>query len=418
MQKYLKTCLFFVILFYFFSTLKANESNYDLLDKVIAIVEKEVITYKELENEKNKIFILGQKISEDDEKKLLESLIEKKIIFQYAELKGSTIDEIEIQQIIENIILKNKITLEDLENELSNDGSSLSFLKDDIKYQLTKNKILEKEIMPYVNVSEYEIDAFLANNDSKKKLKYNISHILITHKNFNDQKIKDIYKKLESNEFSKIAKEFSEGPYALEGGGLGWNEISELPDIFQKTVLSMKKGQISEAIQSSNGYHILKLNDISGVTESQRILIPQYKFLQILLKKNSITNNQELKKRIENINNLIINGLPFHEAAKKYSEENIIQDPMNLPWINLNNLLPAFKEQLNNYPKTDLIGPFETELGWHLIKVYGFNETDITNDVGRNDAKLEIVKKKSEIRFKDWLSSLKENSNIKILNDN
>lgn len=418
MQKYLKTFLFFVILFYFFSPLKSNESNYDLLDKVIAIVEKEVITFKELENEKNKISMLGQNINEEDEKKLLESLIEKKIIFQYAESKGSSVDEMEIQQIIENILIKNKISLEDLNKELSDDGSSLSFLKDDIKYQLTKNKILEKEIMPYINVSEYEIDAFLTNNDSKKKLKYNISHILITHKNFNDQKIKNIYKKLESNQFSKIAKEFSEGPYALEGGSLGWKEISELPDIFQKTVLSMKKGQISEAIQSSNGYHILKLDDISGGTESERIFIQQYKFLQILLKKNSITNNQELKKRIENINNLIINGLSFHEAAKKYSEENIIQDPINLPWINLNNLLPEFKEQLNNYPKTDLIGPFETDLGWHLIKVYGFNESDITDDVGRNDAKLEIIKKKSEIRFKDWLSSLKENSNIKLLNDN
>ena len=70
------------------------------------------------------------------------------------------------------------------------------------------------------------------------------------------------------------------------------------------------------------------------------------------------------------------------------------------------------------YPSNEIIGPFKTELGWHLVKVYDYNETDITSNTERQQAKIEIAKSKTEIRFKDWLDSLVMISKIKYIESN
>jgi len=114
---------------------------------------------------------------------------------------------------------------------------------------------------------------------------------------------------------------------------------------------------------------------------------------------------------------MVVNGMLFEDAMKRYSEDTLQFSSENLKWINAQNLLPTFKEQLNNYPQKDLIGPFKTELGWHIIKVYDFRESDITNETDQEIARIEIAKMKAELRFEDWVNSLIERSKIQIINE-
>jgi peptidyl-prolyl cis-trans isomerase SurA len=226
-----------------------------------------------------------------------------------------------------------------------------------------------------------------------------------------------LLKKLETESFKSLARKESDGPYAEIGGDLGWNTIESLPSLFAEKVKEMN---INEVVitNSSNGTHILKLEDKKTKLNRTKRFVLEYKFQQILLKKTTLTSDNDQENKIKNIKNLVTNGLDFKEAIKKYSEDTTNKDLDELNWINIENLLPEYKKQFEAYPKENLIGPFKTQLGWHLIYIYDYQERDVTNESNKEIAKLELIRAKTELRFEDWFAVLIENSKIKIVEDN
>ena len=401
----------------------AANSKYELLDKIIAFVEKEVVTEKELERE-----IIKIKQSQDSQrsylnqkeikKEALDTLIHKKLLNQFSKTLGITTSPEEIDFFIQNILKNNNLTLAELQNDLLNSGLTLEELKKDIRDNLTIKKIKESQIMPYINVSKYEIDAWLKKNNAIKdsKSEYKLLHILI--KNDVEQiKLRKILDKVKEEDFRLLAKNESDGPNAQIGGDLGWNTLETLPTIFVEKVKEMNINDVV-IINSSNGTHLLKLEDKKNNQDSNKKFISEYRFQQILLKQTTLTSDNDLKNKIENIKNLVLDGLDFMQAVKNYSEDTFTTNSNELNWVNIESLLPEYKKQFEAYPKESLIGPFKTQLGWHLVFIYDYRERDVTNESNREIAKLELIRAKSELRFKDWLDVLIENSKIKIVEDN
>jgi peptidyl-prolyl cis-trans isomerase SurA len=398
----------------------AYSKDYELLDRIIVTVEKDVVTEVEVKKEIQKKFpgidvaALSQKEYDDVTEKIIDFLINKKLITQYAESINLIPSEQELEIVINNILQNNNISLEELETELKKENKNLYELKDDLRYQLTVQKIKDREIMPYVNISEYEINAEIANDDIGKDTEYKISHILLKADNNELEKsLKKIYDNEDS--FSDLAGEISDGPNASVNGDLGWNKIDDLPEIFIEFIRNAKTGEISNPIKSANGTHIIKIESIRNSNKQDKVMVKQFKFQEISLKKNYITPDDELKNKLEKIKILINDGLQFSEAVKMYSDDQINIDPEKLDWINYDSLFPEFKKNLDDYPRIDLIGPFKTEKGWHLLKVYGFQESDITDKAIKEKTKIKLARKKTEIRFIDWIESLKQNSKIKFI---
>lgn len=417
---HLKLTLAIFCIIFFHSALT---DDYKILDKIVATAEKDVITESEIRNEiLNNLEIKDlSKIPTSDLKKIrtdvLKKLIEKKVILQYAESINLLPSQQEIEMVVSNIASNNNITIEELKKEITNDGLSFEEFKNDLRYKLTIQKIKDREIMPYINISEYEIDGWIKNKQINSENEFKIFHILLKQDNPNkDKAIKEI-KSIKNNiDFSEIATKYSDGPNALNGGELGWKKIQDLPEIFADFILQAKPGEISGFIESPNGSHVLLVEDIK-TSQQEKILVRQYKFQQILLKNSSIVDNIELENKLKNINNLVSDGLEFSEAVKRYSDDQFNIDPKKLEWINYNNLLPEFRLNLSEYPKKDIIGPFKTEMGWHLVKIYDFREQDFTNEAEKQTAKIEIARNKTEIRFKDWIDALIKNSKIKYFED-
>jgi len=417
---HLKLILAIFCIIFFHSALT---DDYKILDKIVATAEKDVITESEIRNEiLNNLEIKDlSKIPTSDLKKIrtdvLKKLIEKKVILQYAESINLLPSQQEIEMVVSNIASNNNITIEELKKEITNDGLSFEEFKNDLRYKLTIQKIKDREIMPYINISEYEIDGWIKNKQKNSENEFKIFHILLKQDNPNkDKAIKEI-KSIKNNiDFSEIATKYSDGPNALNGGELGWKKIQDLPEIFADFILQAKPGEISGFIESPNGSHVLLVEDIK-TSQQEKILVRQYKFQQILLKNSSIVDNIELENKLKNINNLVSDGLEFSEAVKRYSDDQFNIDPKKLEWINYNNLLPEFRLNLSEYPKKDIIGPFKTEMGWHLVKIYDFREQDFTNEAEKQTAKIEIARNKTEIRFKDWIDALIKNSKIKYFED-
>ena len=175
----------------------------------------------------------------------------------------------------------------------------------------------------------------------------------------------------------------------------------------------MKDGDISKPLTGSAGYHLLKLNKIEEF-EMETIIVKQSKAKQNLLKKTPIISESDIEKKLENIRNLIIEGMSFSEADEKYSEDGSAANKGDLGWLNPGDTIPEFEKEMDNLDLNEISQPFKTALGWHLIIVTDRGEKDLSTESLRKRVRESLLKQKTDIKFNDWVKTLREGAHVEI----
>ena len=133
---------------------------------------------------------------------------------------------------------------------LMQNGMTEKFFDKNVKSQLIQQKMIES-----IKVSDEDINAGIAN--MKKEI--NARHILVKDKKTADEvlvKLKD------GGDFAKLAKEYSIEEVAQEtGGDLGWFGPGKMVPEFEEAAFALKKGEISEPVKTSFGFHVIELVD-------------------------------------------------------------------------------------------------------------------------------------------------------------
>jgi len=403
--------------------------NYIELDRVVAIVEKEVITEVELQNSIKQVLAQSKKDDGTDQYKdllraeVLDDLIQKSLIEQYARQSGITIEQKKIDAFIENISKKNNMTVEELKNNIEGSGVKFGKFIDNIRYELILKQIKRKEISSKINVSEFEIQAQLNKNAVLNPDIYNISHILIkTFSEATPDEIEKKYKKiievhkiiLSGEKFEEVAMKYSNDTNAKSGGKIGWRKENELPKLFNDQIKKIDVGEVTTPFKSANGFHILKINEKKG-REKKKVLIKQTKLRHIIIKQNEITPEEEIIKRLERFKNLIMDGSEtFENLAKQYSEDGSAATGGDLGWVSPGSTLPVFENTYDALVINEISNPINTSLGWHLLQVTERRENDLTDESIKYSARVQLVNQKTELIFKDWIKQLRDQSFVDI----
>ena len=424
----------YLALFYFYVIFQVSQNllsaaQYQELDRVVAIVEKEVITEVELQNSIKQVIKNSKEEGTKGEYKdllkanVLDQLIQKSLIEQYAVQYGMTIEQKKIDTFIENLAKKNKMTIEELKNNIENDGLKFGRFIDNIRYQLLLKKIKKKEISSKINISGFEIDSQLRKNAVLNPDVYNISHILIqnpsdatpTQTEANYAKSMEVYKILLSKKsFEEVAKQYSNDSTAESGGNIGWKKEADLPQLFNDQIATINVGEITKPFKSPNGFHILKINEKKGVVK-KKVLIKQTKLRHIIIKQNAITPEEEILKRLNRFKNLIIDGSKtFEDLAKEYSEDGSAANGGDLGWLSPGTTLPIFENTYELLDINEISEPINTTLGWHIIQVTDRRENDLTDESIKYSARVQLVNQKTELIFKDWIKQLRDQSFVDI----
>jgi peptidyl-prolyl cis-trans isomerase SurA len=406
-----------------------SAENYIELDRVVAIVEKEVITEVELQNSINQV--LASSKSQDSENQykdllraeVLNELIQRSLVQQYANQSGIKIEQKKIDAFIGNVAKKNKMTVKELKNNIESGGVKFGKFINNIRYELTLKQIKNKEISSKINVSEFEIKAQLKKNQILNPDVYNLSHILIQNSSEaspdeikeNENKSIEVYKILLSNKkFEEVAKKYSNDPNAKSGGNMGWKKASELPKLFNDQIKKLKKGEITEPFKSPNGFHILKINEKKGI-EKKSVMIKQTKLRHIVIKQNEITPEEEILKRLSRFRSLIIDGSEtFENLAKQYSEDGSAAIGGDLGWVSPGTTLPIFETTYDSLDINEISKPINTPLGWHLLQVIERRDNDLTDESIKYSARIQLINQKTELIFKDWIKQLRDQSFVDI----
>jgi len=425
----------YLALFYFLIIFQANpnllaDEKYKELDRVVAIVEKEVITEVELEKAIEKVLKLSKKkdIAEEQYQELvkanvLDKLIHKSLIEQYGAQSGYTVDQKKVDKFIAQVAKKNNMSIDELKENIVNEEVKFSDFLDNIRYELLLKQIKNKEISTKINISEFEIDSQIRKNAILNPDIFNLSHILIKNSSdasaseieINHKKSIEVYKiLLTKKSFEDAAKEHSDDSTAKIGGSIGWKKEQELPDLFNEQLAKINVGEVTKPFKSPSGFHILKINEKKGI-KKEKVLIKQTKLRHIIIKQNEITPEEEILKRLRRFKNLIIDGSKtFENLAKEYSEDGSAADGGDLGWVSPGTTLPLFESTYEALDINGISDPINTPLGWHILQVTDRRDNDLTDESFKYSAKVQLIKQKTELIFKDWIKQLRDQSFIEI----
>lgn len=400
------------------------------LDRIVAIVDQNVITEQELEGRivtvTAQLKKQGTELPPEDilRKQILERLITDALQLQYAAQTGLKVDDNQLDKTIERIAEQNQMSLTEFSEALSSDGISMQKFRSDIRNEITIARLREREVESRVNVSESEIDNFLttqASNATENQDEFEISHILIrTPEEGTTEEIQKVKAKVDEavsalqagTSFAKVSASFSDAPNALEGGNLGWKTGTQVPTLFLDTLKTMQAGDISAPLRSPNGFHILKLNDKRG--GNSPLVIEQTHARHILIKLSEIVSESDGKKKMDGLKERLDNGEKFEVLARQFSEDGTASAGGDLGWVNPGDTVPPFEKAMNELKNNQISEPIRTPFGWHIIQVLERRKQDMSKEAARLKARQEIRARKADEAYQDWVRELRDRAYVEL----
>ena len=275
----------------------------------------------------------GQQLPDDAtlRHQILERLIMDQILLQMGQKMGVKISDEQLDQAIANIAKQNNMTLDQMRSRLAQDGLSYSTYRSQIRKEMTISEVRNNEVRRRVTILPQEVDALAqqVGNQNDASTELNLSHILIPlpenptsdQVNAAESQARSVVDEARNgSDFGKLAITYSADQQALKGGQMGWGRIQELPGIFAQALSTAKKGDIIGPIRSGVGFHILKVNDMRG--QSQSISVTEVHARHILLKPSPIMTDQQARLKLEQIAADIKSGkTTFAAAAKEFSQD-------------------------------------------------------------------------------------------------
>jgi peptidyl-prolyl cis-trans isomerase SurA len=399
------------------------------LDRVIAIVNDEAITQYELDDAKSVVIeqLKKQKVAQPPsdvlDKQILERLITERALLQFAKDSGIKVDDTAVERAIQRIAEDNKMTVDDMRKALARDNISYSRYREDIRSEITMQRVREREIDSHISVSDAEVDIYLATLKSQAggEAEYRLAHILVAvpeqagpeQIEVRRRRAEEALRNIKTGaDFSQVAATFSDAQDALSGGNLGWRSGARIPTVFLETVRTMKVGEVSPVLRSAAGFHIIKL--LEKRSRSDPAVVDQTHVRHILIRVNEITSEADAKAKIDRLKDRLDSGAKFDELAKLNSEDASSAKGGDLGWVNPGDTVPAFEDAMNKLAINQVSGPVRTPFGWHLIEVLERRKQDVTADRERAQAQLAIRQRKSDEAFDDWLRQTRDRAYVEI----
>ncbi|MBT8353224.1 MAG: SurA N-terminal domain-containing protein, partial [Desulfofustis sp.] len=262
-------------------------ANGEVVDRVVAEVNNEVITLSEIEEEgKGQFKQIALEVAPENRfnaieqlrKDILRSMIDQKLIRQEAAEQGIIVTSEEIDGMVEQTLLANNISKEQLLAELEANGIDEDSFRSNLESQIYQTKLLNRDVRSRIVITEEAILDFYDTSYTKHipeggyyLLQIGISWGETQGENFDPAELEErklsalqraerVHKLAQSgSDFKELARKFSDLPSAAEGGDIGVFEEEEMASYMREAVISLSPGQVSAIIETPVGYQFFKL---------------------------------------------------------------------------------------------------------------------------------------------------------------
>ena len=402
----------------------AQDGSSQVLDKVIAVVGREIVLQSDIEGRLAMIAQQNPKINPKDleiRKKVLESLINERLMVTQAIEDSIVVQDEEINQSLD-YMMQNLAQTYGSEKRIEDVyGMSVSRIKKNYREEVRKQLLVEKlqqQKFSSVKCTHREVQDFF--NQYKDSIptvppQMELAHIVKTIQPSSDAKeeVKNLAKKVRDSIatggiFADYAKRYSADPgSAASGGELGWIDKGKLVGEYERAAYNLQSGEISQPVESPFGFHIIQtLDKRKDAIQTKHILF-------------KLGGSGEDKKRTEkilsDIKMRVEKGESFDELAKIFSDEKETQGfGGSMGSVELSRLPAELKGMLDILPDGGISDPLPymsdpTKPAMHIMlrkKMMDSHKPSLENDFKKIEQM--SISHKQNILMEEWIKGLKK----------
>ena len=411
--------------------LRAEEKGM-IVDRVLAVVEGRAVLKSDLDLEyRNRLAQMQRTALTDEEEEqlreeILDALVSDLLLSVHAENVGISVSDEEVFEEVAKRLEEGKRVLggeEAFTKQLELEGLTVEQLRslwtEKIRARMMSERLMYSEVMRDVSVTEAEVRAYYGEHLQeipKRPATVSVSQILLLPSASGPAveeargRIEEIETKLEAGgDFAELAKEFSEGPSAKNGGSIGYVRLEDLnAPQFEAAVRQLTVGETSGPVLTEFGYHLIKLEDVRG----EEVLVRH-----VLIKVQSREDDWEAAGRLaDSIRVELVAGADFAGAAERYSGDYKTRESGGyVGEVVLANLPEQFREAVRGVEVGDIAPVIREERGFRIVKLMGrAPEREYTFEEAREELEGLLERQKMQERMSDYIEGLKEKYYVEI----
>jgi len=412
------------------SSPRVHPSRGTTLDRVVAVVNDGVVLESDLNSEVQAVSrrLRAQNVPLPAEQVVREQVLERLVLEaiqdQHAEHAGITVSDEQVNAALQDIARRNNVSFEQLPGKLATEGLVYADYRSNLRREIQRQLLRSRDVVQRISITPRELEQYMerqkgtasANNE------YNVSHILVAiAQDANPgqlaaarSKAEDLVTRARNGEaFNQLAVSYSDSQTALDGGTLGWLKGPALPTFLADVVPRMKPGQISDVIQTGSGFHLVRLNDMRTVTNTQ--IVKQTHLRHILLKTTEIQDDATVRQKLSEMRTQILAGADFAVLAKASSADpGSAIEGGDLGWTTLDSFAPEFSHQAEQLKDNEISEPFQTQFGWHIVQMLGRRDFDNTATAEREQAFQQLRESRVDEATEIWLQQLRDEAYVEL----
>jgi peptidyl-prolyl cis-trans isomerase SurA len=395
------------------------------VDRIVAVVNKSVISELDLQDRiaEARISLKEQHVTPPPlnilRRQVLDQMLIDSVEQQYADNNRISISDKEVDQALERLAQRNKLSLDGLKAEIHKQHIPFDKFRADIRRELLLSRLKDSEVASRITVTDSEVDQAMKNALFANNTEYHLASILIeVQERASAEQIEEKARRAEKalaelnagKPFGDVAANYSNAQNALKGGDLGWRPAASLPADFLGMLSALKAGQHTGVVRTQQGFYIFQLIDLRDHKAQQ--IAEQYHVQHILVRTNEVVSENDAKTKILQIRDRILRGASFAEMAKLYSEDGSNSKGGDLGWMSKGDTVPEFERVMLTLQKNTLSEPVRTPFGWHLIQVSESRAQDVSSDRARMQVRQQIRTRKIEEAYQNWVSQLRDSAYV------
>ncbi len=243
----------------------------EVVDRIVAVVNNEIITLSQLNKatEQYKVNIASSQNSQAQKEELvkqletdiLQQLIDASLTRQEAVKYGIDVDDTDVDRAMDNFKKSNNLDQETLERGLAAEGLTIDDYREKLREQILQSMLVNRAVRSKVIITDSDVQKYYEANIDKFSgvKKYKLRNILTE----SEDDIQFVEKKLRKKaSFAALAKEYSIGSNASEGGNLGVFDINSFSQQIKTALENLKKGEFTSVMRTGKAYQIIYVADI------------------------------------------------------------------------------------------------------------------------------------------------------------
>ena len=402
-----------------------SQAATEVLDQVVAIVDDDVIMASELRERLTSVTeameARGGEMPPEDTliRDTLDRLILESIQVQMGYRVGVRISDQQLNSAMERIAGQNRMTLEQFRQALEAEGQSYNRMRENVRKELIIQRVQGGNVNQRVQITDQEVDNFLTTEEGLKytQPEYRMMQALLAVSP--DESPEEVASKEEYVDRLLARIQAGEGydvvlssasRYPFSGGDLGWRPAEDLPSMFSDIAPTLKQGETGK-VRSASGFHLVYMGDVRGGTE----IVAQTQASHILIKSSEIMTDNQAKELITDIRRRAVDGEDFAELARQYSEDiGSAQEGGSLGWTMRGQMVPEFDNMMDATAVGEISEPFKSQFGYHIIKVEGRRDQDVTDTARRSKAMEYLHSRKYQEELDAWLRKIRDEAFVDI----